>query len=227
MPGPEQLVEAYVTSETLDAKLAEWLAAVAPYQFRQVPPLEPSGSALLVVDMTRPFVEGAPPLSTPAAAAVLPRVGRLVDAFRRADRPVIWLAQGHHSVAHDRGALLEQWWPGAIPAGGAAAEMPAGLDVGAGEKVIVKRRYSGFHQTDLDLTLRCLGIGSVVVCGVLTNVCPFVTAMDAFMHGYRVYYPADATGAFNEPLHVTSLCTAAGWFAHVVATAQVRDWLAG
>lgn len=219
------LVDAYVSPETLDDRLDRWLAAVAPYQIRDVPPLRSAGSALLVVDMTRPFVDPGRPLSTPAARAILPRVRQLVEAFRSADRPVIWLAQGHHSVEHDRGELLSQWWPGAIPAGSRAAEMAEGLDVRADEKVIVKRRYSGFHQSDLDLTLRCLGIGSVVVCGVLTNTCPFATAMDAFMRGYRVYVPADATGAFNESLHVGALCNVAGWFGHVVRSRELCEWL--
>ena len=84
----------------------------------------------------------------------------------------------------------------------------------------------GFLGTDLELTLRTLGAASVVVCGVLTNVCPFATAMEAFMRGFRVYYPADATAALNRDLHVGALATAAGWFAHVVCVADLERWVA-
>ena len=225
MPSPAQAIEEYVTAETLDAKLPEWLAAVVAYEFRETTPLDASAGALLVVDMTRPFVDADRPLGTPAARAIIGRVGGLVGAFRSADRPVIWLAQGHHSVAHDRGELLANWWPDSFT-GSADDTAPAeGLEPAEGEKVVLKRRYSGFTETDLDLTLRCLGVRSVVVCGVLTNVCPFATAMDAFVKGYRVYYPPDATGAFNEQLHVSALCTASGWFAHVTPVATIRQWL--
>jgi isochorismate hydrolase len=60
---------------------------------------------------------------------------------------------------------------------------------------------------------------------VLTNVCPFATAMGAFMRGLRVYYPADATAALNRELHVGALATAAGWFAHVVRVADLERWI--
>jgi len=225
MPGLGDLTETYVTAQTLDDELEKWLAAVMPYQLREAPPLEGPASALLVVDMTRPFVDEGRPLSSPAAGVILPRVRRMVDAYRGAGRPVIWLIQGHHSLEHDRGRLLSDWWPGALLEGTAETEMAAGLTVVEGEKIIIKRRYSGFHETDLDLTLRCLAVGNVTVCGVLTNVCPFATALDAFMRGYRVYYPADATGALNRYLHVAALCNAACWFAHVVRSSEICEWL--
>ena len=224
MPGPSDFTEVYVTEQTLDQELEKWMTAVQPYQFRQVPPLESSNSALLVVDMTRPFVDEGKPLSTPSASVIIPRVKQLADAYRQSGRPVIWLVQGHHSIEHDRGPLLNEWWPSPIFEGTSDVEMPDGLDVLDGEKVIVKRRYNGFHQTDLDLALRSLGVTNVTVAGVLTNVCPFSTAMDAFMLGYRVYYPADATGAHNASLHVGALCTAAGWFAHVVRSSEIVQW---
>ena len=225
MSGPSDFTETYVTRQTLDHQLEKWMSAVAPYQFRQTPPLAAGCSALLVVDMTKPFVDEGQPLNTPAARAILPRVQQLVDAYRQADRPVIWLVQGHHSIEHDRGQLLNQWWPSPIYEGTEDVAMADELDVLAGEKVIIKRRYSGFYQTDLDLTLRSLGAANVTVAGVLTNICPFSTAMDAFMRGYRVYYPADATGAHNESLHVNALCTVAGWFGHVVRSSEIRQWL--
>ncbi len=225
MAGPSEFTEAYTTAQTLDQGLEEWMTAVAPYQFRRTPPLDPGCSALLVVDMTRAFVDEGRPLSSPAGRAILPRVQQLTDAYRDAGRPVIWLVQGHHSIEHDRGELLNQWWPSPIIEGTADTEIATGLDVLASEKIIIKRRYSGFHQTDLDLTLRSLGIGNVTVAGVLTNVCPYFTAVDAFMRGYRVYYPADATGAHNRYLHVGALCTVAGWFGHVVRSSEIRQWV--
>lgn len=226
MAGIAGIRETYVAAETLDAELEGWMAEVAPYQWRPVPPLDAGAAALLVVDMTRPFVDAGRPLASPNALAVLPRVGALVDAFRGAGRPVLWIVQGHHAVEHDRAGILAEWWPTPILEGTPDVEMADGLAAAPGEKVVVKRRYDGFLGTDLELTLRTLGVASVVVCGVLTNVCPFATAMGAFMRGWRVYYPADATAAANRALHVGALRTAAGWFAHVVRTADLARSLA-
>jgi nicotinamidase-related amidase len=226
MPGMADIGRTYVEPGNIDARLEEWMAEVAPYQWRPVPPLEARAAALLVVDMTRPFVDEGRPLASPNALAVLPRVAALAAAFRAGRRPVLWLVQGHHAVSHDRAGILAEWWPTPILEGTPDVEMADGLAAAPGEKVIVKRRYDGFLGTDLELTLRTLGVASVAVCGVLTNVCPFATAMGAFMRGFRVYYPADATAAANRDLHVDALRTAAGWFAHVVRAADLVRWVA-
>jgi nicotinamidase-related amidase len=223
MAGIGDAVQRYVTAETLEAKTEQWMRQIAPYRWRQVEPLEPARSALLVVDMTRPFVDPGRPLASANAAVILPRVRQLLGAFRATARPVIWLIQGHHSVEADRRPLLDSWWPTPILEGTQDVEVAEGLSVDQGEKVIIKRRYSGFHQTDLELTLRSLGVSSVVICGVLTNVCPYLTAFDAFYRGFRVYYPADGTASLNESLHLSALCNVAAWAGHVVTCAEILD----
>lgn len=226
MPGLDDLKEDYVQPETLDAELAGWMAEVAPYQWRPVRPLARASSALLVVDMNRPFVEPGCLLAAPSGAAIVPRIAQVVAAFRKTARPILWLVQGHHSLEHDRGAHLAEWWPTMLRAGTEDVEMVAGLEPLPDEKVILKRRYSGFYQTDLELTLRCLGISQVVIAGLLTNVCPYATAVDAFMRDLDVYYLADGTAAHNRHLHVTALQNLAAWCGAVVTAAQVCQWLA-
>jgi len=100
-------------------------------------------------------------------------------------------------------------------------ELAAGLEAAEGEKVIIKRRYSAFYETDLELTLRNLGVKQVVLAGTLTNVCPFATAFDAFERDLCVYYPADATAALNRELHLAALKTIAGWCGYVVRTSDI------
>lgn len=226
MAGPEAIKEEYVTTETLEAELENWREAVAPYQWRAVPAVVPETAALLIVDMNRPFVEPGCLLSVPSAPAIVPRLAQVVTAFRAARRPVLWLVQGHHSLEHDRGAHLAAWWPTMMREGTGDVAMAPGLEPLAEEKIIYKRRYSGFYQTDLELTLRCLGVTQVVIAGLLTNVCPYATAVDAFMRDLDVYYLADGTAAHNRHLHVTALQTIAGWCGAVVTVAQVCAWLA-
>jgi len=221
MPGPKDFSQTYVTADTLDRELAGWMEQLRPFQWRQAPPLEPDRSALLVVDMTRPFVDQDRPLASPNARAIVARVGELVEAFRSAGRPVLWIVQGHFSVPHDRGEHLAGWWPTPILEGTGDVELAEGLAARPDEKVILKRRYSGFHQTDLELTLRCLGVGQVVICGVLTHVCPFVTAFDAFQRDFVVYYPPDATASLSRELHLAGLRAMSGWAGHVVPAAAL------
>lgn len=226
MPGPKEFSETYVTAETLDAECAKWMEEIAPYRWREVEPIERGAIVLLVVDMTRPFVDEGRPLATPNARAVLPRVAELIDAFRRAKRPVIWLVQGHHSVSHDRGKRLASWWKTPIMEGTDDVELAAGLEAADGEKIIIKRRYSGFYQTDLELTLRNLEVSQVVIAGTLTHVCPFSTALDAFARDLCVFYPADATASANRELHLAALKMVAGWCGYVVRARDIIEALA-
>ncbi|MDD4891334.1 MAG: cysteine hydrolase [Phycisphaerae bacterium] len=227
MPGPRDFAETYVTAETLDRELAGWLADLAPYRWRSAPPISRDSAALLVVDVTRPFVDEGRPLASPNARAIVPRINDLVAAFRAASRPVIWIVQGHFSVAHDRGEHLSNWWLMPVLEGTTDVEPAAGLSIAPGEKVILKRRYSGFHATDLELTLRCLGVRQVAICGVLTHVCPFMTAMDAFERDFCVFYPPDATASLNRSLHVEALRVIAGWAGYVTPAREIIAALGG
>ncbi len=62
--------------------------------------------------------------------------------------------------------------------------------------LIEKRRYSAFFETDLDLTLRELGISELLVCGADTNICVLHTLADAFYRNYATTLIEDATMTF-------------------------------
>jgi nicotinamidase-related amidase len=63
---------------------------------------------------------------------------------------------------------------------------------------LVKRRFSAFFQTDLDLILREHGIERLVMAGVKTNVCVRATIQDGFGLGYKCLLVNDATSS-NRP----------------------------
>ena len=92
---------------------------------------------------------------------------------------------------------------------------------------VVKRRYSGFFQTDLDLTLRDLQVESLVVMGVVTNICVRSTVHDAFFLGYKVVVPQDcvaATGPREQDSSLYDIGTHFGW---VSTSASVTDSISG
>lgn len=218
--------ETYVEAGTLDAKTAAWLEAVKPYNDR-ARVFRPDKSALLVVDMQPFFLEPSAPLYSANADAIIPRARELIDAFRRAGRPVVFLAQKHKAVEIDRGRQLSEWWPRPPLEDSPETAIHPALAPRPEEKIIPKRRYSGFYATDLDLTLRVMGVQDVAICGVLTNVCCEGTARDAFMRDYRVFFAADGTASLTEAMHVGALRTLAGWYAKVVAAGEIIDALSG
>lgn len=67
--------------------------------------------------------------------------------------------------------------------------------------IIHKRRYSGFFQTDLDITLREEGISELELVGVCTNICVLYTAASARMLNYKVTILKDAVASFDQQAH--------------------------
>jgi ureidoacrylate peracid hydrolase len=68
--------------------------------------------------------------------------------------------------------------------------------------VIYKHRYSGFYQTDLDATLKKLGIKNLIITGCTTSICVEATVRDAM---YRDYRCVALTDCMNQPKLGSSL----------------------
>ena len=66
----------------------------------------------------------------------------------------------------------------------------------ADDVVIYKHRFSGFYQTDLDATLKKLGIKHLIITGCTTSVCVESTVRDAM---YRDYSCVLLTDCMSQP----------------------------
>ncbi len=217
-------MEPYATTENIGSKALTWLDRIRPYNQHQMR-LNVAASVLLVIDMQRFFLDPASPTFTCGGLAILPTVKRLIDAFRRVDRPVIFARHVHHPSDLDSG-IMGWWWEGKCLEGSPESEIHPDLAPMPGEKVVFKHRYSAFYNTDLETVLRCLGVEDVVVCGIMTNLCCESTARDAYYRDYRVFFPADGTGSINEEMHVASLLNLAFGFAYVTTADAIAAQLA-
>ncbi len=151
--------------------------------------------AVLVIDMLRDFVDG--PLSSPRFRRVVPCIARLLEAARSRGIPVIYVNDSHLPKV-DR--ELELWGPHAIR-GSEGARVVKELEPREGDFIVLKRRYSGFYGTDLDTLLRELGVDTLMLTGISTDVCVLHTAADAFFRGYRLIIVEDCVEAFTEEGH--------------------------
>jgi nicotinamidase-related amidase len=75
----------------------------------------------------------------------------------------------------------------------------------AGDIEIQKVLYSTFSGTDFDAQLKARGIDNLVIVGFTTDCCVDCTARDAFHHNYDVFVVTDATAAYEEVLHYGAL----------------------
>ncbi len=143
--------------------------------------------AVLVIDVLGGHGSVVPGLETMAQNAV-----RIVEAARTKGLPVIF-SNDAHRPPYDR--ELELWGEHGI-AGTDAAQPLEAFGIQEGDIIVPKRRYDGFFQTDLDLTLRELGVDTIIAFGCDTNICVLQTLAGAYFRAYRTIVPADACGTF-------------------------------
>lgn len=209
-------MEPYVTTGNIDAKAHEWLEKIRPFNEHEMK-LNVGASALLVVDMQQFFLDEASPTFTCGGVAIIPTVKRVLSAFRKAGRPVIFSRHVHHPGDLDVG-IMGWWWEGKCIEGSPESEVHPELAPLPGEKVIFKHRYSAFYNTDLETVLRCLKVEDVVIAGTMTNMCCESTARDAYYRDYRVFFLADGTGSITEEMHLASLLNLAFGFAYITTS---------
>jgi ureidoacrylate peracid hydrolase len=215
--------KAYITEESLPAKAAEWKARLAPFDHHHMEPRW-KDTALLVIDMQLYFLDPESPALTPGGPPIIPNVRRLIKAFRTNHLPVIFSRHVHSSLEQD-GGIMAQWWKGLPMESSPGSEIHPKVAPEPGEKIIIKHRYSAFYNTDLETTLRCLGVKDLILTGVMTNLCCDSTARDAFFRDYRVFFLLDATGAINEEFHFSTLINLAYGFARIMSTEEILDGL--
>jgi len=155
--------------------------------------------SVIVVDMINDFVTGT--LKCARASRIIPSIQRLLDFVRKKRIPVIYVSDAHLPSVDDE---LELWPPHAI-VGTKGAEIIKELKPVKGDYTLQKRRYSAFYETGLDPLLRELKVDTVVLVGLVTNVCIQHTAADAFFRGYRIIIPEDCVEAPTEEDQKTAL----------------------
>ncbi|MGT2637607.1 cysteine hydrolase family protein [Streptococcus ratti] len=68
-----------------------------------------------------------------------------------------------------------------------------------------KRHYSAFSGTDLDIRLRERRVDTVVLTGVLTDICVLHTAVDAYNLGYQIEVVKSAVASLSPENHQFAL----------------------
>lgn len=90
-----------------------------------------------------------------------------------------------------------------------------------GDEVVIKHRYSGVINTELDAVLKRHGVKSLLMTGVATDTCVESTARDAYFIDYYVTLVEDCCGAFSEQDHTNALARFDRDYGSVVTAAEI------
>ncbi|MEP0912918.1 isochorismatase family protein [Leptolyngbya sp. GB1-A1] len=187
--------------------------------------------ALIIVDMTRAFVDSRYPTGWsktgyPAVAANR----KLLNVARKAAIP-IYFTKGYAEPDYKpKPAQRGRWKTGkrplvdpALPPGDVIVENLTPLP---GEIVIDKQsKPSGFFGTPLASYLVYEGVDTVIVTGMTTSGCVRATVLDAFQYNFNVIIPHECCADRSQISHKVSLFDLHMKYADVVSVDIAIDYL--
>ncbi|MCI0770409.1 MAG: cysteine hydrolase [Chloroflexi bacterium] len=157
-------------------------------------------NVVLVIDMVNGFLQSGNNLYCgDDARGIIPNVQRLIEREQGAGGTVLFLCD-----THDPDDLEFEMFPVHCVRGTDEPSVIPEL-TGYEGRLIPKRRYSAFFETDLEETLRSLQPDKVIICGVCTDICVMHTAADARNRDYKVEVPANCVASFDEDAHDNAL----------------------
>ncbi|MCG2864637.1 MAG: cysteine hydrolase [Vulcanisaeta sp.] len=156
--------------------------------------LDPSKTAVVVVDMQNDFVKPNGKLYVPTAQATVPAIRKLLEKARDANVPIIYTQDWHFKNDPEfriwgEHCVMNTW----------GAEIIDELKPMPDDILIRKRRYDAFFGTDLDYVLRhVVHADTLVIVGTVANICVLHTAGSAALNWYNVVVPIDGISALDE-----------------------------
>jgi nicotinamidase-related amidase len=163
--------------------------------------INPERTAIIVVDMQGVFCDPEGAVYIPDAAKVIDPILRILDAGRKARIPIIYLRHVVRGDGSDTGRMRDLY-PGVdaiLDRNLPSVQIVDALKPHAGDIVVDKLFFSGFHNTDLDTILRARDIDTIAITGTVTNVCCESTVRDAVHREYKVVVVSDACAAQPYP----------------------------
>ena len=151
--------------------------------------------AIIVVDMLKDtFKERSRLPITREARKILPNIQKLLEEGRKRGFPIIYACDSF--LKEDfifRGKTAYHSLHGTE-----GADVVDDLKPDPGDTVLPKRRFSAFFKTDLDRSLRELGVDTIVVTGITTEVCVLTTALDGLCHDFYVILLEDCVASSDH-----------------------------
>jgi nicotinamidase-related amidase len=204
-------------------------------------PIEPpSATAVLVIDVQNDFVDdrgrvGLEGLDMRPLQRAVGDINRLITAARGSGARVVYIAVEHGHKVDLAPYQARYARRGMTPEdticheGTWGAQLYSGLlPPEQGEPQLVKHGYDAFQIPDLEGTLRQWGVHTVIVTGVVTELCVRATAMSAVEKGFFALVPREGTASLDPDSARDALDSLERWYGDVIAVDDIiTAWAAG
>jgi len=149
--------------------------------------------ALIINDMENDFVDEKGALRVDTAIDCVEPIKKLKAKMKKEGAPVIYVCDTHFKGDKE----FEKWGSHTVDGTWGAAVIDE-LNPDENDYVIKKWRYSAFFATPLEMLLRQLQVDTIVLTGVLTDVCIQHTAADAYFRGFKTVVPRSCTATISD-----------------------------
>ncbi|NLX92019.1 MAG: cysteine hydrolase [Firmicutes bacterium] len=161
-------------------------------------------TALLIIDMQNDLIKAEKEpfrnvTKMGEAKGIIQNTAKVAAAARQVGMPVVYACHVHKRDHSDVIPNITDWMLQGIPflpddtviEGTVGAQIVDELAPASGEHVVWKRRANAFYNSDLELILRCRGIDTVIMGGVVTDGCVANTVRGARERDLRVIVLSD------------------------------------
>lgn len=160
-----------------------------------------SQRVLLLVDFINPLEFDTASQLAPAAVQAARQTAVLKDELQRKGVQTIYANDNYGAWQSDFRDVHDY----CLKAGGAFGEMARHLAPTPQDLTILKPRHSAFLGTPLDLLLQEMHCKQLVIVGLATDICVQLSAMDAYLRGFKLWIPSDCTAAETPERHAASM----------------------
>jgi ureidoacrylate peracid hydrolase len=166
---------------------------------------------------------------------VIPTIRKLIEACRSCRIPIFYtqavressgidlLTKTHKILPRSREERIKKR-PICVR-GSWDAEIVDEIKPSQADHIVLKRRDSAFHDTEIAVWLRSLSVNTIIFCGIDTSICVESSLRDAFNIGYDVVLISDATASSNKKHYESTLENVKGYYGLVMDLAELISHL--
>ena len=196
--------------------------------------------ALVVIDVQNGFVSKGGSydllgMDTINYRQLIPRIKELIDLCRENSIPVFYTQAVRESSGIDLLTRTHKILPKSreerimkkpiCVRGTWDADIVAEVAPRPGDHVVIKRRDSAFHDTEIKVWLSSLGIDTLIFSGIDTSICVETSLRDAFNLGYDVVLIADATISSNKKHYESTIDNIKDYYGLVMNLSEFSGYI--